>query len=109
MQLSRILSLGVAAFYVIAFVCHFAGGPQRVGESREEFFENVFHGAGGLIFLLAVSLGCIWWGDELGEGMIGARYGLVSSPSPGWTVKLIGWIFLLTPAFLIIYIRARSR
>jgi len=44
-------------------------------------------------WLVAIS-----WGDELGEGLAGARFGLVSSSSPGWAVKLMGWVLLLLPA-----------
>ncbi|MHC4118078.1 MAG: hypothetical protein ACYSWO_11280 [Planctomycetota bacterium] len=108
MELSRILSLVIAALYVIAFVCLLAGGPER-GVPPEKHFESIFYGAGGMLIWLAMSLGCIWWGDELGEGLIGARYGLVSTPSPGWAVKLIGWIFLLAPALVVVYSRMRNR
>lgn len=108
MELSRILSLVITALYVIAFVCLFAGGSER-GVAPEKHFESIFYGVGGLLIWPAVSLGCIWWGDELGEGLVGARYGLVSTPSPGWAVKLVGWMFLLTPGFVAVYIWTRSR
>lgn len=57
---------------------------------------------GGMLMWLGLCLGCIWWGDELGEGLVGAKFGLISSPSPGWAVKLMGWILLFMPAILII-------
>lgn len=63
---------------------------------------------GGLIFWLGLSLGCIWWGDELGEGLIGAKYGLVSASSPGWAVKLIGWLLLLAPTLVVCHIWMRG-
>ncbi|MBN1508919.1 MAG: hypothetical protein JW955_18880 [Sedimentisphaerales bacterium] len=60
--------------------------------------EDLFEGVIGLCGWLAISLGCIWWGDELGEGLVGAKFGLISSTSPGWAVKLMGWVLLLLPA-----------
>ena len=49
---------------------------------------------------LAFPLACIWYPDELGE-----YYGSLPGPaitrtSPGWMVKLGGWILLLLPAIL---------
>lgn len=64
--------------------------------SGEEFFVCTFI----MLFFLALSLGCIWWGDELGEGLTGARFGLISSPSPGWAVRMMGWIFITLPAIV---------
>jgi hypothetical protein len=64
---------------------------------------DIFEGAFGLILWLVISVGCIWLGDELGEGTVGAEYGLVSSPSPGWAVKLIGWILLMLPAGMFVW------
>jgi hypothetical protein len=43
----------------------------------------------------------IWWGDELGEGIVGAKFGMISSTSPGWAVKLLGWVLLLLPAVIV--------
>jgi len=60
----------------------------------------VLGGCGGL--WLVVCLGCIWWGDELGEGLVGAKFGLISSTSPGWAVKLIGWVLLLLSAAVVL-------
>jgi hypothetical protein len=48
-------------------------------EPAEKIFEVIF----GLIFWLSISVWCIWFGDELGEGMVGAQFGLVSSKSLG--------------------------
>lgn len=104
MGLSRIVSLLVAVLYVIALVCILGSGPQHDGPARKEHFENLYYSAGGMLLWLALCLGCIWWGDELGEGLIGAKYGLVSAPSPGWAVKLIGWLLLLVPALVACYI-----
>lgn len=98
MEISKIISLLIAAVYVIAFIFAFA-----VNEERDaKWEENLFKGAFSLIIWLMLSLGCIWLGDELGEGLIGAKYGLVSSPSPGWAVKLMGWVLLVLPALVFI-------
>jgi len=80
-MLSKIISLLIAMSYLVALI---------------------------LIIWLAVSLGCIWWGEELGEGLIGAKYGLVSASSPGWAVKLIGWLLLLVPAVIACYVRMQG-
>ena len=39
----------------------------------------------------------------MGEGLVGARFGLVSSTSPGWAVTLMGWVLLLLPAGLALF------
>jgi len=80
MSISRTLSLLVAGIYV--FIACFGG------EAVEDF-------AGVLAVALLLGLGCIWFGDELGEGLTGARFGLISSPSPGWAVKFTGWVIIL--------------
>ena len=41
-----------------------------------------------------IPLGLIWFGDELG-GLTGFHYGLVNRESPGFLVRLFGWLFLL--------------
>lgn len=103
MEISKIISLLIAVMYVVVFIYAFA-----VDEEHDaKWEENLFKGAVGMVIWLMLSLGCIWLGDELGEGLIGARYGLVSSPSPGWAVKLMGWVLLFLPlvAIIITWIR----
>ena len=70
--------------------------------SKQELFERLFGVVGGMIVWLGLSLGCIWWGDELGEGLIGAEFGLISSTSPGWFVKFVGWVLLLVPIIVVV-------
>lgn len=98
MDVSRWLSLSIAIIYILLF------GFDLVfsGEFRETPSVKIIEGAFGLVFWLVISVGCIWFGDELGEGMVGAKYGLVSSTSPGWAVKLMGWILLMIPTGVII-------
>jgi len=83
----RWVSLAVAALYVVSS-----------GLEHAQLDEIA-----GIVAWLAISLGCIWWGDELGEGLVGARFGLVSSTSPGWAVTLMGWVLLLLPAGLALF------
>lgn len=97
MDLSRWISLAVAGVYVVIGALGLLFGHASESMTTENLFEGLF--GGGL--WLAISLGCIWWGDELGEGLIGAKYGLISSTSPGWAVKLMGWVLLLLPAALL--------
>src|SRR4030065_1287444 len=94
MDVSRWLSLSIAIIYILFF----GFGLFISGEFKEMPTVKIVEGAFGLIFWLGISVGCIWFGDELGEGMIGAHYGLVSSTSPGWIVKLMGWVLLMIPA-----------
>ena len=96
MELSKLISLIIVAFYVIFLICFFVVKTEDDNLSGEEFFGCTFI----MLFFLALSLGCIWWGDELGEGPTGARFGLISSPSPGWAVRMIGWIFIALPAIV---------
>ena len=64
------------------------------------------------LFLVAVALlfplACIWFPDELGE-----YYGSLPGPaitrvSPGWMVKLGGWLLLLLPAILFFFFIYKS-
>ncbi len=88
----------VVIYAVIAVAC-FLTGPSSEPMSPKDLFEGLL-GAG---FWLALSIGCIWWGDELGEGLVGAKCGLVSSTSPGWAVKLMGWLLLFLPAAILVF------
>jgi hypothetical protein len=90
MSISRLLSLVVAGIYLLVPLFAYVGGDQEALK--------------GFLYMLAflmLPLGCIWFGDELG-GLIGIKYGLVSSPSPGWAVALLGWILLFMPVVVVI-------
>jgi len=43
---------------------------------------------------LVIPLGLIWFGDELGS-VTGLKYGLVQRQSPGYLVRLFGWVLLV--------------
>jgi hypothetical protein len=94
MDKSRWISLSIAVIYILVLI----SGLVFSKDMRDMSNEELAKGAVGIIFWLALSLGCIWYGDELGEGLVGAKYGLVSETSPGWVVQLMGWIFLIMPA-----------
>lgn len=54
-----------------------------------------------ILAALPFPLALIWFGDELGDytGSWGRQ--TIDAPSPGWLLRLLGWIMLLAPAFLI--------
>ncbi|OHB82968.1 MAG: hypothetical protein A2Z38_06290 [Planctomycetes bacterium RBG_19FT_COMBO_48_8] len=100
MELSKVISLLITALYLIFYII-----PIAFGSECDDPLASILSGdTVGILGWLALSLICIWWGDELGEGLVGARFGLVSSPSPGWAVKMMGWILLVLPVFIFILI-----
>lgn len=92
MQVDRIASLIIVVLWIGAVVLF-----DRPADWPNDFWEWLAVPGLGVV-LLAL----IWFGDELGEftGMTGRGY--VSQTSPGWIVKLLGWIFLA--ALIIIWI-----
>jgi hypothetical protein len=96
MERRKWLSIPIASAYIIFFLWPLVFGDREDDLSMESLFESII----GMLFWLALCLGCIWYADELGEGLVGARYGLISSSSPGWAVELMGWILLSLPAFI---------
>jgi len=95
MEWWKIVSLVIAAVYVFGAVLSATGDDM---ETRD-IFEMAF----GTLFWLLISLGCIWYGHELGDGLVGAKFGLISSRSPGWAVALMGWVFLLAPGLVALF------
>ena len=98
MEWWKILSLVIAGLYVIGAILSFSGDDSPTRTSPKDVFE----GAVGMFFWLLLSLGCIWYGDELGEGLTGAWFGLISQASPGWAVAFMGWVLLLLPGLVLI-------
>ncbi len=97
MEKTKIISLLIAAIYIILFIYSFSANEDNNSGMDENYLKG--RGVVGVIIFLMLSLSFIWWGDELGE-VIGGKYRLISSSSPGWAVKLMGWVLLLMPAFL---------
>ena len=83
--INRSLSLIVAAFYLL--IAYFS-------EKQAALIIKA------LIFL-AFPLGCIWFGDILGNftGLMRGQY--INQTSPGWLVSAGGWLILLGVPFLI--------
>ena len=86
--IERALSLIVAAGYL--------GITSFFAYSQGKVLANLLLISGALLLPLA----CIWFGDELGE-YVGAVPGpAVTRKSPGWMVKVGGWVLLLLPAIV---------
>lgn len=86
-NISRALSLVVAFFY-LGITTYFA--------PRGKLITDLLIFGSALLFPLA----CIWFGDEMGE-----YYGTLPGPAitrttPGWMMKIGGWVLLLLPAIL---------
>ena len=89
-NVSRALSL-VIAFIYLAITSYYELSAARV-------FANLLIIGGALLLPLA----CIWFGDELGE-YVGGKSG-ITRKSPGWMVKLGGWMLLLLPAIRFLFV-----
>jgi hypothetical protein len=98
MDWSRWASLAVVGLHVVFLGAHLLGGDDSEPLTSEDLFEGIM----GFGLWFAICIGCIWWGDELGEGLVGAKFGLISSASPGWAVKLMGWVLLWLPAVVVV-------
>ena len=96
MSLSRLLSLIVVGLYLFAIFF-----PYLTGESDDKLLEVV--GLRAIIWLI-LSLACIWFGDEMGEYMGWAGHGMITSPSPGGLVKFMGWLLLVLPGLIFIFV-----
>ena len=88
----RALSL-IVAFSYLGLTIYF---PGRYGTVITDLFL--------MSVALAFPLACIWFGDEMGD-----YYGTLPGPAitrttPGWMVKLGGWVLLLLPAILFLFI-----
>ena len=87
MTLDRLLSLVIAAAYLTA--------AALTRDARAVL---------GVLMLIILALGLIWFGEEFGEyaGPMGHSL-MPDSASPGCLVKLFGWAFLLAPAAFMLY------
>jgi hypothetical protein len=85
MDWNRLLSLIVSVSYVVGTL--------------------VLGGLDGTVFLilgyLVFCLGCIWYGEEMGDFIgIGSKGIYISSPTPGIFIQIIGWVLLSLPVVL---------
>ena len=93
MSLSRLLSLIVIGLYPLGlFFCYLGG------EFKNESQETVL----GLLGWFALCIACIWFGDEMGGW---AEHGMINSPSPGSIVAFMGWLLLVLPGLIFIFVK----
>ena len=90
-NISRTLSLAIAFIYL--------GIASYAAPTAAKLVGNLLLTSGALLLPVA----CIWFGDELGE-YVGGGSG-ITRKSPGWMVKLGGWVLLLLPAIRYWFIR----
>lgn len=83
---NRVLSLLVAVFYIITAYC-LKGGEIAIK---------------ALIFAL-FPVACIWFSESMGNytGIMGSMP--INHISPGFLVRLLGWILLLLPVLLTVF------
>jgi len=93
MSKSKLLSLFVSAFYVIAFVFLVSRAPSA---------SNVLQGLGVLLICLSIPLGCIWFSDTIAVIFDRGRWPELN-PDWGFFVRFMGWVMLLLPAIIFIY------
>ncbi|MGC8862141.1 MAG: hypothetical protein ACP5R5_05110 [Armatimonadota bacterium] len=85
--LSRIVSAAIAAVYVVK--AFFSSGPES---------------ALAVALLLLVPLGLIWFGDDI--EIPGNRLSDVpSGRTPGYLLRMIGWVLLMLPIIAAAYMR----
>ena len=90
--IGRVLSLIIAVVYLVV------GGFSATSKGKL---------LGALLIVgvwVLLPLACIWFGDELGE-YIGAFPGPgINRKSPAWMVKAGGWVLLLLPAIIFLFL-----
>ena len=85
---ARTLSLIIAVAYLVL--------TAMSARSSAKVLSGLLITCGALLLPLA----CIWFSDELGE-YVGALPGPgITRKSPGWMVKIGGWVLLLLPVIL---------
>ncbi len=89
MSLSRIISAVIAAVYIIAAFA-MGGG------------ELVLMTIGSLI----LPMGCIWYGEQLGNYIGLLPIPAITQTTPGCLVTAVGWVFLTIPIFLLLIFRS---
>ncbi len=93
MSKSKLLSLFVSVFYLVAFVCL---------ASRTHPLRVVMQGIGALLICLLLSLGCIWFSDEIAVVLDRGRWPELN-PDWGFFVRIMGWVLLLLPVIIFVF------
>ena len=97
--MSRLLSLLIAVAYLIVGMVF---GDHR---SFAEMLVFTLMGAGCLL----IPLLCIWFSEEVGN-YTGALPGpAINRPTPDWLVRIGGWLLLLLPAIIGLFVVAFDR
>ena len=84
--IEKLVALGIGVCYLVVFVV--AGCVDGVP------LTDLAMGVGLLLLYLAGPLALIWFDNVIGN-MVGLKSGLVSKASPGFLIRLMGWVFLL--------------
>ena len=92
MKISRIISLTIAGLYVGFFIFVYV----TTKNSKIWSAYRIIPLPDSIFIYLFIALISIWKGDKAGELLIGK----IDKPSPGWLVKLMGWVLLLLPLVL---------
>ncbi len=90
MNINRLLSLAVAAFYLL-----------------EAFFYEERSYQLGIMIFSAVLLPFLWYGDILGHFVTNsaARGPVIDTATPGCLVAFVAWVIFLLPAVALLYFR----
>lgn len=88
---SRGLSLVVASIYLGAIICV---------APRDMLVGSLLKTGSGLLFPLI----CIWFADEMGDYAGTLPGPAITRRSPGWMVELGGWILLLLPVIICVFV-----
>jgi hypothetical protein len=94
--IERALSLIVAAVYL--GITGFFAYP------RGKLVTDLLLVSGALLLPLA----CIWFSDEMGEYVGTVPGPAVNRKSPGWMVRVGGWVLLLLPAIIFFWLSYQS-
>jgi len=97
MSKSKLLSLFVSGFYLVSFICL---------ASRSHGLREIIQGIVALLVCLFLSLGCIWFSDEITVVFDRGRNPELN-PDWGIFVRFMGWILLLLPAIIFIIQKIR--
>jgi hypothetical protein len=89
---SRVLSLVIAVVYL----CVVLLAPGHV--STERRIGTVFAVAGYLL----IPLSCIWFSGEMGNYTGTLPGPTINKSTPGWLVKIAGWVLLLFPIVVLL-------
>ncbi len=92
LTIGRALSLVIAAVYLVV-------GALSADSIAKLLASLLFVGGALLLPLL-----CIWFGDEVGEYMGTFPGPAINRTSPAWMVKLGGWVLLLLPVIIFLFL-----